>query len=695
MLLPLRYVFLDLETTGTDHNKDEIIQIWLIEVNQNLEVVKSFESLVKPQQQEQLKDIVHFLTWLKLQDLQKAPSMEELKDAVSEYFDENTVIIWHNIDFDIQFLQKHFSFPFKYKIDTFPLARTLMHFASSYSLEVLDAMVPADTIEFQQGAWGYHNALFDCYTALRLFSHLAKSTRNLIKKYPIISNYLKRTTISFASVLNLNDYGYKEEPITLFLPALQKEIKAEKRFIFQHKNQLQEQSWTKFFIADSPLRDIFKEIMSNTQPVIISFGSYAKLDIAKKIFKQLWLQNIGSLYDEYIFNQDICNRFLHKKQFDEVEISFILKYYSQFDKGHSYLDINQPAEKKILSALTQAKEKTPQRITLATHQELYEKVALDSIDKDTYICFFDSDYWYATYARFLNQSYSPYQTIDILETLDYVHQLRYWKSLLAPFISFFCTFTGVLFVELAHQFKNVALDKIEINPISGNISFHKTNLLLRQFDEHLGNLKKQLEEEDFAIVNNQIQTLFSRLEEVVNVERKLEANELMHFTFVSSNNLVSYFDFADQFKAYHHFFFSNADSQKAVIWKLDVQKFYKKAKITKINSVKELKADHLSNKVFMLCWQKAHAKELFEYLIQSWLHQKYSVHAENISWWIGKILHATQWASKVILCGWFDTLLRWIWMQNNYDEVYLYRTSWALETLFIKDILYWSWQLDE
>ena len=93
-----RYLALDFETTGLDPKKDEAIQIGLAEIDINWKIIKEFKSFLKPQKDiKELKDLVAYITWISLDDLQKAPSIFDLQKEIFDFFGENVILIWHNI----------------------------------------------------------------------------------------------------------------------------------------------------------------------------------------------------------------------------------------------------------------------------------------------------------------------------------------------------------------------------------------------------------------------------------------------------------------------------------------------------------------------------------------------------------------------------------------------------------------------
>ena len=102
-----RYVAMDFETTGLDLSKDEAIQIWLVEVDIFWNVVRQFKSFIQPDKPvSELKTLVSYITWISVDDIKSAPKFDELMPEILKFFGEDVIVIWHNIQFDINFLRE-------------------------------------------------------------------------------------------------------------------------------------------------------------------------------------------------------------------------------------------------------------------------------------------------------------------------------------------------------------------------------------------------------------------------------------------------------------------------------------------------------------------------------------------------------------------------------------------------------------
>ena len=85
--------------------------------------------------------MVRVVTGLSLDKLLDAPVFSEIEKDISRYFDDKTVIIGHNVQFDISILQQYLQPRYFTSIDTFPHAQAMMPFSPSYALEVLEKSI--------------------------------------------------------------------------------------------------------------------------------------------------------------------------------------------------------------------------------------------------------------------------------------------------------------------------------------------------------------------------------------------------------------------------------------------------------------------------------------------------------------------------------------------------------------------------
>ena len=144
MLSPkYRYIALDFETTGLDLQNDEPIQIGIVECDAQGNFIAGFQSLIRTSKPtKELKTIVGYITGISADALQDAPTPAELEPELQQFFWSNTILVGHNIAFDIHFLKKFFpSLSFVDSIDSFKLSQSLLHYVPSYAQEILIAQL--------------------------------------------------------------------------------------------------------------------------------------------------------------------------------------------------------------------------------------------------------------------------------------------------------------------------------------------------------------------------------------------------------------------------------------------------------------------------------------------------------------------------------------------------------------------------
>ncbi len=205
----LRYVGIDFETTGLDTKNDSPIQIGIVELNAKGEIIDQFESLIKPDKDiKELKNIVSFLTNIKTAELVFAPSIGEIAKQIQRFFSPTTVLIGHNISFDLTFLRKIIPDVELYgSFDTFAFAQALIPYPPSYALEILVKFMDekAKFMEWKQKMGlkinggespeelAFHDALYDTKCTLVLFCYLVDFIDELKGKYEMIEEILHRS----------------------------------------------------------------------------------------------------------------------------------------------------------------------------------------------------------------------------------------------------------------------------------------------------------------------------------------------------------------------------------------------------------------------------------------------------------------------------------------------------------------------
>ena len=168
----MNYCFLDLETTGLEHDKDSILEISFITMNETLQEINRFDEIIIPTKTP-LIPFVTQLTGITEQIVQEnGKKLENVLTEVSEKIGDAT-IIGHNIDFDINFLRSN-GVPLEKnkRIDTHELARILLPGEESFSLEAI-------TYKYNLSHENAHRAMSDVEACIQLWPILLEKIKML------------------------------------------------------------------------------------------------------------------------------------------------------------------------------------------------------------------------------------------------------------------------------------------------------------------------------------------------------------------------------------------------------------------------------------------------------------------------------------------------------------------------------------
>ena len=189
-----RYAFLDIETTGLNSERDEIIEVAVVIWSDgNIEEV--FGSFVNPNRP--IPPEITRLTDIDDEKVQFSPTISQIRVQLRNLLDD-CVIVGHNIDFDLGFLREQMIALGNHRIDTLTLASILLPQLGRYDLGSLVAFLQLPQTEF-------HHALADVHHTLRLYQALEKlalaTEINLIEEIVKVGTSLGwPETLFFASV---------------------------------------------------------------------------------------------------------------------------------------------------------------------------------------------------------------------------------------------------------------------------------------------------------------------------------------------------------------------------------------------------------------------------------------------------------------------------------------------------------------
>lgn len=155
--IPQDYVVLDLETTGLNPKKDEILEIGAIKYRNHVEIDR-FHTYVHPKKAiPYAATAVNGITW---EAVLHAPSIDDVRPDLKSFIDEET-IVGYNVDFDSRFLLFQCSLaPVTPRYDVLSTARQLLKNEPSYKLDCLRQ-------RYDLGG-DAHSSIGDCEATARL-----------------------------------------------------------------------------------------------------------------------------------------------------------------------------------------------------------------------------------------------------------------------------------------------------------------------------------------------------------------------------------------------------------------------------------------------------------------------------------------------------------------------------------------------
>lgn len=714
----IRMIALDFETTGLEINTDEPIQIGIVEFNAEGAIIGWFQSLIRPEKPlKELKSIVSFITGLSMEKLETAPTRNEIEQEIWSFFGEQTIIIGHNIGFDLEFLKKFFpNLKWKAEIDTFRLAQSLIHYAPSYALEIL-----CETLEqkpnFQQilkkiqitlgDDASFHDAFFDSKLSIALFWYLVQRVEILTTKYPIVHEIIRQSEGTFANLFQKTD---EKQIQNLILPPL-------KKITAPHTQMLVGDypfSWSdhingkKFQVKNLEFKKLLSSLATNKQ-TIFAFSNRSKLDIAKNLLNDLWIKNLWFVKEEQTLNTEALQAFINKGKFEESECAFLLKYFSHLEQGLGVLDLNSKGDYECYTALKDQRTTVNYPIILATHGGLFSLLEQKEKYQNYSIVFFDCEWRYKSYNFYLSRPYDLNYTLNYLDMLSYKYRLENelsqgdWekeKNLteFETFKQFFTVFMGILGQETKAFFTNTEATTQTLEPLKGNLAFYQTNKLLEKFDNWEVKLKTFLQPWEFSNIRKQIEHMQTIFEGMMIVEKKMYSKSGFYFVYSEEVKFTNRDEFLETMKGHRVVFLSHTDENLAPLLDSDAQKEAISEKNSKIIHLSKpasvIQAIHNFNStnnpngiIFILSVKKEESKNLFEMMIEKGINQNFLLLVENITWGSRKNLFKAKQQGNKIIIGGYNFLLQLFAEKIAISQMIIYNSRWNQQDLIFSDIL--------
>ena len=719
----LRFVALDFETTGLDVHNDVPIQIWLLEFDAKGNIIGGFQSLIYPEKTvKELRSIVSFITWLSVEKLQSAPHCDDLLAQLEPFFWENTVIVWHNIWFDLEFLRKFFpSLKWKYSIDTFRLSQSLLHYVPSYALEVLIELLKTKS-DFQEiiqkvqpYLWeeeSFHDAYYDSKLTIALFWYLMKRIDLLINTYPILKTIISQSEWSFADIFVKES---TDNSMPIVMPSLKKVIPSNTQMVNWDYDIdfTDELYWKKYLVNNISLKSLLSSLTCNKK-VIFAFSNKSKLDIVKNILSDLWIKNLWFVKEEQTLNHEKLEEFVNKWRFTENEFYFLVKYFSHAEQGLWVLDLNSKWDFEIYTALKEQRDAVNYPVILATHWGLFSLLEQGERYDWYRIVFFDVEWWYKSYNTYQSRSYDLNYTLNYLDMLSYKFWLQYQlkkeeiikdnRKVFEEFKQFFVMFMWILWQETKSFFTNTDATLQTLEPITWSLSFYQTNKLLSRFNEYWKSvLESILQPVEFSTIWKQIEHMQTIFDGMMTVEKKMWWKSDFYFVYSESVKYSNWNDFLDEFAWHDVIFLSNNDeSLPYLVDKLQEDETSGEGSVedkifhfSKVPSVVKVLEDFDIQQypnwlIFILSVKKDESVALFEEFISKWFDKRFLLLVENITWGSWKNLFKAKQQGAKIIIWWYNFLLQLFAQKIAISQLIIYNSKWNQQDLIYSDILWYG-----
>lgn len=199
-------IALDLETTGLEKDKDRIIEVALVKFDENtFEIIDTFSTLINPLIP--IPEVISNITNIFDSDVISSPILDNtLKQKIKNFIWDHP-ILWHNTNFDRDFLLKNWiDIEENRVLDTFLLANIILPYEKSLNLWSLCESLDIDL------TWA-HRALDDTLWTLKLFEKLVWKFKNLKKEKQDLLNFIFSQSNSSSFIYYKNLFWFEKERI--------------------------------------------------------------------------------------------------------------------------------------------------------------------------------------------------------------------------------------------------------------------------------------------------------------------------------------------------------------------------------------------------------------------------------------------------------------------------------------------------
>ena len=194
-------VVLDIETTGVNPRKDDIIELYMMKVINN-EFIDEYHSKFKINKNIPL--FISKLTGIYDWHLKNSPELKNELNNIKTFL-ENSIVVGHNLSFDLSFLKNVFEknkieITFNEKIDTLKMSRALLrNKVRNHKLSTISQF-------FKTQNKNNHNAKDDVLTTYEILMNLLLDKKlNGISNFKELTNFLNSPDITIKKKFNIGN----------------------------------------------------------------------------------------------------------------------------------------------------------------------------------------------------------------------------------------------------------------------------------------------------------------------------------------------------------------------------------------------------------------------------------------------------------------------------------------------------------
>ncbi len=195
----VKYAIVDIETTGGAHANEKITEIAIIVLEENGEIIESYETLINPLRR--IPPHITRLTGITNQMVANSPTFEEVAYKINALTDQ-AIFVAHNVGFDYGFLQLEFSrigIEFKRRrLCTVKLSRAVFPGFRSYSLGNLIKRFDIQVAD-------RHRAMADTQATVIVFQEILKKDTKQTLELQLNNGLLEKDLPSAISIDVLHD----------------------------------------------------------------------------------------------------------------------------------------------------------------------------------------------------------------------------------------------------------------------------------------------------------------------------------------------------------------------------------------------------------------------------------------------------------------------------------------------------------